>query len=340
MTSGLCLALWMQYLRDRLLNNFRTRILNTIFVEGDLQRPSVFEGQILRHMTIVHVVEQHVSMDLTRGLREILLTEAFASRMRDLHPPGSNVSPGGKAVTSICDWYIENVVKDVKSAGVCFSPLDLCFKSLKLIGSESAESFTDIAELKAFIRVFGPYGVDKLDACLREHIAGLLNSVDIILRANKEALEAFAANMHDRPERELALKHVTELENFMKLSLQIGHALSMRSILARATSQVLQSSTPLLFAVFADFVRFSPSSIPERQDLLKLKLLASRIGASTEQDAVMVHSILMDVGGAGDSTWALLPYFYITAMTSNVWHTSAFNVLTEGFNNNVHSLAR
>jgi len=36
----------------------------------------------------------------------------------------------------------------------------------------------------------------------------------------------------------------------------------------------------------------------------------------------------------------LLPYLFTTFMTSNVWNTTAFNVETGGFNNNIHCLAR
>ena len=45
-----------------------TRLASIIMVDGDLQRPSVVESQLQRHMSIEHLVEQHVQLDLTRGV--------------------------------------------------------------------------------------------------------------------------------------------------------------------------------------------------------------------------------------------------------------------------------
>jgi NCK-associated protein 1 len=112
--------MWLQYLRDRVVKNFRTWLASIIMVDGDLQRPSVVEAAA----THEHLVEQHVQLDLTRGVREVLLTESFARHMQDLHPDDREVGAGGDAVCTITDWYVENLLKDGKASGVIFSPLD------------------------------------------------------------------------------------------------------------------------------------------------------------------------------------------------------------------------
>ncbi|KAL2631653.1 hypothetical protein R1flu_016339 [Riccia fluitans] len=329
-----------EYMRDYVMNNFRGRLSNVILVDGDLQRPTVVEARLQRHMSIIHLIEQHVSMDLTRGVREVLLAEAFAGKMRDLHPAEGEVGSGGDAVTTVSDWYIENIVKDVKFASVTFSPLDKCFKSAKQIGKITAESVAHLTELKAFVRIFGPYGTDKLDSGLREQLAMHLTGIDVTIRSNKEPLEALAAGMHIRSEREVVLKQLMELETLIKLSLQVGHILSFRALLAEATAQVLDENTPLLFSLFKDFAKHAPTSLPETPEVLKLKLLATRIGAAEDQDLRFVHSALVDVKGAGDSLWTLLPYFYVACMTSSMWNSSTFSIHTGGFSNNIHCLAR
>ena len=50
--------------------------------------------------------------------------------------------------------------------------------------------------------------------------------------------------------------------------------------------------------------------------------------------------ILEEVGGANDGSWSLLPYLFVAFMTSNIWSSTAFNVDTGGFNNNIHCWAK
>ncbi|CAA2996848.1 Protein NAP1 [Olea europaea subsp. europaea] len=70
----------------------------------------------------------------------------------------------GSATEAICNWYVENIIKDISGAGVLFAPLHGCFRSTKPVGGYFAQSVTDLRELKAFVRIFGTYGVDKLDS--------------------------------------------------------------------------------------------------------------------------------------------------------------------------------
>eukprot|EP01018_Ginkgo_biloba_P029851 Gb_16727 [translate_table: standard] len=329
-----------EYLRDCVLSNFRRRLITILKIDRDLQRPSVLESLIRRHINIVHLVEQHVSMDLTQGLREVLLSEAFCGPVRGLHSFEKPLQGTGAAVSIICDWYLDNVVKDVNGAGILFTPIDKCFRSARPVGGYFAESVTDLSELKAFVRLFGPYGVDKLDSVIREHLTALLNCIDMTLRSNKESLEALSANIHNWTERDYYLKQVLELETLINFSIQAGQALSFSSVLAEAAGEVLDTNTPLLFSLLSDFTKHLPASLPEREDIRKLKTLASTLGVTLEHDTALVHSILLDMGGAGDVTWGLLPYLYTACMTSNIWNTSAFSVTTGGFNNNVHCLAR
>lgn len=311
-------------------------------VDGELQRPSVVEARLQRHMSIVHLVEQHVQLDLTRGIREVLLTESFARHMRDLHPDDREVGAGGEAACTITDWYIENLLRDAKSSGVIFSPLVKCFKSTRPIGRVAAESVADLAELKAFVRIFGPYGVDKLCDSLLGQLTALLDTLDTFLRSNKEVLESLAGNLHSKSHRENMLSQLVELETLMSNTMRVGHMLSMRSLLAEATAQVLRTNTPLLFSLLTDFCKHAPASIPEKPNLLRLKNVASRVGAIEleEGDAVMIHGILSLMEGAGDATWGLLPFLFVACMTSNVWNSTTFSILTGGFTSNVHCLSR
>ncbi|PQP92387.1 hypothetical protein Pyn_30363 [Prunus yedoensis var. nudiflora] len=78
-------ALEIQYMRECILGNLRRRLLSALKTDNDLQRPSVLESLIRRHISIIHLAEQHISMDLTQGIREVVLSEAFSGPVSSLH---------------------------------------------------------------------------------------------------------------------------------------------------------------------------------------------------------------------------------------------------------------
>ncbi|XP_068656377.1 probable protein NAP1 [Aristolochia californica] len=332
-----------EYMRDCILGNFKRRLLAILKTDNDLQRPSALELLIRRHVAIVHLAEQHISMDLTHGIREVLLAETFSGPISSLHsfqkPAEQNT---GSAIEVVCSWYIDNIVKDASGAGILFAPAHKCFRSARPVGGYFAESVTDVREMKAFARIFGHYGVDKLDRMMREHTAALLNCIDTALRSNREALEAVASTLNsgDRVERESSLKQILDLETIVGFCIQAGQALDFGHILAEAAGVVLEENAPLIFSLLDGVAKHVPDEIPEREEIRKLKKMASCVGVVGEHDTEWVRSILADIGGANDGSWSLLSYLCAAFMISNIWNTAAFNVETGGFNNNIHCLAR
>ncbi|KAI7756681.1 hypothetical protein M8C21_017558, partial [Ambrosia artemisiifolia] len=55
-----------EYMRECILGNFRRRLHAVLKSDTDLQRPTVLESLIRRHVSIIHLAEQHISMDLTQ----------------------------------------------------------------------------------------------------------------------------------------------------------------------------------------------------------------------------------------------------------------------------------
>ncbi|OMO92344.1 Nck-associated protein 1 [Corchorus olitorius] len=332
-----------EYMRECILGNFRRRLLAVLKTDNDLQRPSILESLIRRHMNIVHLAEQHISMDLTQGIREVLLSETFSGPVSSLHlfdKPAEQHS--GSATEVVCNWYIENIVKDMSGAGILFTPMHKCFKSTRPVGGYFAESVTDLGELQAFVRIFGGYGVDRLDRMMKEHTAALLNCIDTSLRSNRELLEAVAGSMHsgDRIEREACLKQIVDLETMIGFCIEAGQALAFDNLLAEAAGAVLEEGAPLIYSLLAGVVKHIPEEMPEKREIRRLRGVANSVALAGDHDSEWVRSILEEVGGANDGSWSLLPYLFATFMTSNIWNTTGFNVDTGGFNNNIHCLAR
>ncbi|XP_057812053.1 protein NAP1 [Salvia miltiorrhiza] len=332
-----------EYMRECILGNFKRRLLTVLKTDSDLQRPSVLELLIRRHTSIVHLAEQHVSMDLTNGIREILLAETYSGPVSSLQlfeKPAEQQT--GSATEAVCNWYIENIVKDVAGAGILFAPLHRCFKSTRPVGGYFAESVTDLTELKAFVRTFGSYGVDRLDRMLKEHTAALLNCIDTTLRANRENLEAVAGSMHsgDRMETEANIKQIVDMDTMVRFCIQAGQAIAFDSLLAEASGIVLKEGAPLIHSLLTGVAKHLPDDIPENKEIRRMRRVANSVNVVGDHDFAWIRLILEEVGGATDGSWSLLPYLFATFMTSNIWYTTAFNVETGGFSNNVHCLAR
>ncbi|KAG1368346.1 putative protein NAP1 [Cocos nucifera] len=161
-------------MRDRILGNFRRRLLGVLRTDDGLQHPSIIESLLRRRISIIHLEEQHISMDLAQGIREVLSTESFAGPISNLQmfEKPEDIQTGS-AVEIIGNWYVENIVKDISGVGVVFMTTHNCFKSSQRIGGYSAESFTDVRELTAFLRIFGGYGFDKIAGMAGQAIAFL-----------------------------------------------------------------------------------------------------------------------------------------------------------------------
>ncbi|XP_043687318.1 protein NAP1-like isoform X2 [Telopea speciosissima] len=332
-----------EYMRECILGNFRRRLLAVLKTDNDLQRPSILESLIRRHTSIVHLAEQHISMDLTHGIREVLLTEAFSGPVSSLHLfQKSGDQNTGSAVEAVCNWYVENIVKDVSGAGILFAPMHNCFRSTRPVGGYFADSVADLRELKSFIRIFGGYGVDRLDRMMKEHTAALLNCIDTSLRLNREALEAFAVSIHsgDQVEREANLKQIMDIDTVVRFCIQAGQALAFDRLLAEAAATTLDEGAPLIFSLLDGVAKHLPDEIPEKEEIRRLRMVANSVGLVGDHDSDWVRSILGEVGGANDGSWNLLPYLLAAFMTSSIWNTTAFNINIGGFNNNIHCVAR
>ncbi|KAJ0982970.1 hypothetical protein J5N97_011225 [Dioscorea zingiberensis] len=312
-----------EYMRDCILGNFRRRLLTVLKTDNGLQRPSVVESLIRRHISIIHLAEQHISMDLTEGLREVLLMEAFTGLVSNLHnfekPAGMQT---GSAVEFICHWYMENIVKDSSGAGIVFMPMRNCFTSSQPVGGYFAESFTDLM--------------------LRDHMAALLNCIDTALRSNHDHLEVIAGSINtgDRIEREASLKQILDMETLVGFCIQVGQAIAFHQILVEAAKVVLEEKAPLLVSLMHGVAKQLPDEIPEKDEVKILRRVATSMGVVSDHDMEWVHLIMLEANAAADNSWSLLPYLCASFMISNIWNSTTFNVSTGGFNNNVNCLAR
>ncbi|KAE8781516.1 putative protein NAP1 [Hordeum vulgare] len=334
-----------EYMRDCIIGNFRRRFHSMIRTDNCLQRPSIIESLLRRHLSIIHLAEQHISMDLTEGIREVLLAESFTGLFSNLQISERPVETngGGSAIEIICSWYIENIVRDASRTGVVHDATHNCFRSSQPIGGGYlAESFTDKRELKALVRLFGGYGIDKMDKMLREHTSALLNCIDSALRSNRDALEGLAGSVNsgDRIERDANLRQIIDIEALADFCIQAGQAITFRQLLVEAVGAVLEEKVPLIYSLLKGLTMQLPDEVPDKNEIIRLRRVASSVGVGDKHDAEWVHSILAESSSASDNSWILLPYLCSAFMVSNMWSSAVYDVNTGGFSNNLHCLAR
>ncbi|XP_039025534.1 protein NAP1-like [Hibiscus syriacus] len=154
-----------------------------------------------------------------------------------------------------------------------------CFKSTRPVGGYFAESVTDLGELQPFVRIFGCYGVDRLDRMMKEHTAALLNCIDTSLRSNRELLEAVASSMHsgDRIEREVCLKQIVDLDTIICFCIEARQALAFDKLLAEASGAVLKVGAPLIYSFLAGVVKHIPAEIPEKREIRRMRGVANSV---------------------------------------------------------------
>ena len=141
----------------------------------------------------------------------------------------------------VCYWYIENIEKDISGAGILFAPVHKCFKSTRPVGGYFAGSVIDLRELQSYVRIFGGYGVDRLDRMMKEHTTTLLNCIDTSLRSNREVLEAVAAGMHSGDHTEESyLRQIGDMNTIIGFCIQAGQALTFDQLLAKTARAVLE----------------------------------------------------------------------------------------------------
>ncbi|KAG0470469.1 hypothetical protein HPP92_017169 [Vanilla planifolia] len=332
-----------EYMRECIIGNFRRRLLALIRTDNGLQRPSIMESLIRRHVSIIHLAEQHISMDLTEGIREVMLTEAFKGPISNLpmfeKPADLQI---GSAIEIISSWYIDNVVQDVNGSGVIFVPSNNCFRSSKPLGGHFADSYTDVKELKSLICMFGGYGFDKFDGMIKEHIAALLNCIDTALQANREVLEGLAGSLNscDHVDREASLKQILDIETIVGFCIQVGQAIAFRRILVEAVGAVLEERAPLILSLLSGSSKHLPDQIPEKTEMKRLRNVANGIGGIPVHDVEWIHLVMEETGAANSICWSLLPYLFAAFLGSKLWHSTSFDVHTGGFSNNEHCLAR
>jgi NCK-associated protein 1 len=103
-------------------------------------------------------------------------------------------------------------------------------------------------------------------------------------------------------------------------------------------TQITQEKVPLIYSLLKGLALQLPDEVPDKNEIIRLRKVASSVGVGDKHDAEWVHSILTDAGAANDNSWILLPYLCAAFMVSNIWNGAVYDVNIGGLSNNLHCL--
>ncbi|KAJ6761156.1 MEMBRANE-ASSOCIATED PROTEIN HEM [Salix purpurea] len=298
-----------EYMREGILGNFRRRLLAVLKADNDLQRPSVLESLIHRHLNI----------DLC-ALFTCLKNQQSSLLGQPLKLCASGTWKTLSRMYQVLESFLPQSTNALKARGL----------QVDILQSQSLISENCRVSHKSFVRVFGGYGVDRLDRMMKDHTAALLNCIDTSLRSNCEVLEAVAGSMHsgDRIEREAFSRQIVDLETVIGFCIEGGQALAFDQLLAEAAGFVLGEGAPLIYSLLSGVAKHIHEEIYGKKEIRRIRGVANCVNIVGDHDSEWIRSILEDVRGANDGSWTLLPYLFATFMTSNTWNTTGFNVDT------------
>jgi hypothetical protein len=127
-------------------------------------------------------------LDLNELIREIFLTELYIpplgrtgtfdwANLEDAEFKYETPT-GPKLIGTIVQWYSDFVTKKLSLPGVCYSTARKGFVSRTGL-SFRAEFYADIDELKALIRIVGPYGMRLIDREVLKYITYIVATVKV-----------------------------------------------------------------------------------------------------------------------------------------------------------------
>ena len=111
-------------------------------------------------------------------------------------------------------------------------------------------------------------------------------------------------------------------------------------MLVEAVGAVLDEKVPLIYSLLKGLALQLPDEVPDKNEIIRLRRVASSVGVGDKHDAEWVHAILAEAGAANDNSWILLPYLCAAFMVSNICSGAVYDVNIGGFSNNLHCLAR
>ncbi|XP_065596615.1 nck-associated protein 1-like isoform X2 [Cyrtonyx montezumae] len=302
----------------------------------EVARPSEVLVGLGAYVTFIQSLMHLLGLDVARIVRSVLLQQ---TQPRD--------AAGGQTLTTIyTNWYLEALLRQASTGAIVLAPALQAFTTVPREGepSFSAAEFSDVSEMRALAELIGPYGMKFLSDNLMWHVSSQVAELKKLVNENMDTLVQLRSSSC-KPEQMAALLPRLTSDNVLKRMTIIGEILSFRAMAQRGLREVFSHHCPFLMGpieCLTDVV--SPDT--DIQVTLSIFELATAAGIPCEIDPALVHVLAgskMDGSSSEEDYKAaclLLVFVAVSLPLLASDPTSTYNPDTDGYNNNIHCLAK
>ncbi|KAJ5080522.1 nck-associated protein [Anaeramoeba ignava] len=337
-----------QYVVDALESGFQDHLMRNIYSDEQtktLQKPSVFLKLVSNMIYSMKLVEDTLRLDVMPIVRRILLSNSYAGtpgprgQLLALQEPPTIQNGVLSAYLELFTNFVENYI----ASGSVYWELNKSFYSRGGI-SLRADLYFNIQELTALCELLGPYpGVRAIDNTLLDAISTPILLLKDILAANNQTLLDFE-KVYWKPEKSGdIIKKFTQLDNVVKLSINIGATLQLRELLHQALENSIKKNASLIYETVSLAFNEYPPNIWGKEDFLDMDCFAQSVGlfTKTEVDHPFEKAIRMiRKQHTLSGSWEYLPYLYAASFTSSIWLEANYLPEIGGHSNNAHCMIK
>ncbi|KAK9814453.1 hypothetical protein WJX72_006133 [[Myrmecia] bisecta] len=225
-----------QLLTDSISEACKHLLSRLVFVDKEIQRPSLLEVQVRRFLALLQRLQPFASQDLAVSMREAFLGHAFS----DLTVTSRTDSGSARVIAHIAEWYSKNVIQDARDWGVSVSLSRQTFTSRSAPGRPALDValYASCAEVGALVRVFGVYGARELGRRMEHPLGEALAGLDAALLLHEPLLTRVMVDHQEQPSCYEAFceaaRQVADLDHVLDLLKLISRCCFFRQLVGEA----------------------------------------------------------------------------------------------------------
>uniref|UniRef100_A0A8B9CM25 NCK associated protein 1 like n=1 Tax=Anser brachyrhynchus TaxID=132585 RepID=A0A8B9CM25_9AVES len=301
----------------------------------EVARPSEVLVGLGAYVTFIQSLAHLVGLDTGRIIRSVLLQQ---TQPRD--------AAGEQTLTTIyTNWYLEALLRQASMGAIVLAPALQAFTTVPREGepSFSAAEFSDVSEMRALAELIGPYGMKFLSDNLMWHVSSQVTELKKLVNENMDTLVQLRSSSCKPEQMAALLPRLTSADNVLKRMTIIGEILSFRAMAQQGLREVFSHHCPFLMGpieCLTDVV--TPDTDIQVGTEVGIFELASAAGIPCEIDPALVNVLADGSSSEEDYKVACLLLVFVAVSLPLLASdpASIYNTETDGYNNNIHCLAK
>ncbi|CAH2224659.1 nck-associated 1-like isoform X1 [Pelobates cultripes] len=305
----------------------------------EIQRPSEVLQGMRSYLCALQSIGHMINIDVTRIIRSTLLQQTQSTDVNGEH-----------TMTSLyTNWYLECLLRQASTGLIVYSPTMRTFVDLprEMSGEQglNAEEYSDVLEMKALAELLGPYGIKFLSENLMWHVTSQVVELKKLVMENMDVLVQIRSNFSNADSMPFLLNKLNSAENLLKRMTIIGVILSFRALVQEGLREVFTNHCPYIMGPIEFLKDFVTPDI-DIQVTLSIFELATSAGIPCDVDPSLVAALsnMKKDSSSLEEEYkvaCLLQVFLAVSLPLLASDPlSVYNIESDGYNNNIHCLAK